>query len=110
TSPMLGIGLHAMPQTIIARKDHRTVYSAQPVHNVPMLSFVEVGVVGVFVLALVFGAVFVHVLGGTSPWYWVVILPALLFDHHLWSLATGPILLLMLIAAVRITSPRADPS
>ncbi|MBI4142998.1 O-antigen ligase family protein [Candidatus Uhrbacteria bacterium] len=106
--PLIGVGLHAMPRALIARTPARDPYTAQPVHNAPLLALVEIGAVGVlvFVFMLIF---FIASLRHdpcsmrNSPFLFVL-LPSLLFDHFFWSLPVG--LALFFVLAVSMSLDR----
>lgn len=108
--PWLGVGLHAMPRAVAAQQPQRAPYTVEPVHNVPLLAFVEVGVIGVIVIILLVVAALSAQTGVRPQLTWLALLPTLMFDHHLWSLAVGSALLFALIVVSLVPAPRAVPT
>ncbi|MDO8599670.1 MAG: O-antigen ligase family protein, partial [bacterium] len=107
--PFLGVGLHAMPQTVY--QSGRTFnpsfspYDAQPVHDVPLLIAVEVGWFGIalFLLALM------HLFPRGIAWRWeyLALAPPFLLDHSLWSLPVGLALAFIFAMSVSLDSVRS---
>lgn len=85
--PVLGVGIGNYTQAVGELRLGDPLYSYQPVHNVFLLIWAEIGIVG---LLLFLGAL-----------YWaakrskllLVLFILLLFDHYLWSLPFGVFLL-----------------
>lgn len=105
---LVGVGLHAMPQMIIRSDSGRAPFTAQPVHGVPLLALVEIGVLGVIAMAIV-------IVGSYRRWRdsdvslhaprfapSLALLPSFLFDHHLWSLPVGLALFLALVVTTSL--------
>ncbi|MBI2482897.1 O-antigen ligase family protein [Candidatus Uhrbacteria bacterium] len=91
-APWWGVGLHAMPSAVARVRFH----DPQPVHHVPLLLLAEVGMVG----ALFFGWLLWK--GRRAVRWWpmiLVLLPTLAWDHHLWSLPSGLMLLFVCVIA-----------
>jgi hypothetical protein len=96
-SPLFGSGLHAMPFALMQRDPGRSPFTAQPVHNVLLLLMVELGLAG-FVMMLIVFLLRTPVRFSFAP-EWLVLLPALLFDHFILSLAVGPAVILFVALA-----------
>ena len=111
--PFFGVGLHAMPQAVFRSgstfNPGFSPYDVQPVHNVPLLILVEIGVVGVLVLVLVLVTILRHssfVIHHSS--FFLPLLPPLLLDHSFWSLPIGLALAFVLIMSALLDSVRSS--
>ncbi len=73
-------------------------FSLQPVHNIPLLLLVEIGIIGIIFCVVWIGG-FVYQRGRRLTYFLstlFVVSPLLFFDHYLWTLYSG----LMLFAIV----------
>lgn len=107
--PVRGVGYGNMPVALYdqVERARESVHSYQPVHNIYLLSIVELGVIGGLVyLAFLLTALRQHILHALHQRTWVslVTLSALsallvvgLLDHYLWTLSTGAMLLWLAI-------------
>lgn len=91
--PFLGVGLGNYTRAVHDEIDPaRSAYAYQPVHNIFVLAEVELGAVGILLIVIA-----LYVLRKVINWKKLVyLLPFLfigLFDHYLWSLYPGIILL-----------------
>lgn len=103
--PIRGVGYGNMPVALYDRveRGRESVHSYQPVHNIYLLSVVELGVIGGLVyLAFLLTALRQHMLQLLQERTWIAIVSlssfaALLviglFDHYLWTLSAGAMLL-----------------
>ncbi|MDO8462742.1 MAG: O-antigen ligase family protein [bacterium] len=96
--PLLGVGLHAMPRAIADVTPARDPATIEPVHDVPVLAIVEVGVLGMIIVVFALVAALVASPGFVAPWVWLSLLPAIIFDHHPWSLSVGSVFFIALVA------------
>ncbi|MEK7631510.1 MAG: O-antigen ligase family protein [Patescibacteria group bacterium] len=107
--PVRGVGYGNMPVALYDRVERarESVHSYQPVHNIYLLSVVELGVIGGLVyLAFLLTALRQNILRLLQERTWVslVTLSALsallvigLFDHYLWTLGAGVLLLWLVV-------------
>ncbi|MBI4449715.1 O-antigen ligase family protein [Candidatus Uhrbacteria bacterium] len=106
-----GHGLHALPAQMYQWYGDRDLGLLQPVHNVPFLALIEIGGIGVLVLVLVLVSLLRHPLFMIHySLFPLVLLPSLLFDHHLWSLPVGLALVFVLAVALshRLDGPESE--
>ncbi len=89
-NPVFGVGPGHCTVALMQKDSSRPVWEYQPVHNVVLLVFSEVGVVGIFLLCLIaylffntFQMQFVDLLIVTP------FIPLILFDHYVWSSLVG---------------------
>jgi len=96
---VLGVGVGNMPLSAAYNHPEREPYSIQPSHNIYILALAEVGVIGLlFFLVFIFSPIrFVNFSNPVS----IVLLGSLgtlmligWFDHYLWTLEPGMLLLL----------------
>lgn len=95
--PYTGIGPGAYISVIARRDPYRAAWSYQPPHNVPLLVLVETGYIGL--LLLVMGWV---LLVYRNPVVASALLPIGLFDHYLWTLWSGMVLIMIWMVWVYI--------
>jgi O-antigen ligase len=97
-NPVFGVGPGHYTVALMQKDSSRPVWEYQPVHNVALLVFSEVGVVGIFLLCLIaylffktFQMQFVDLL--------IVIpfIPLFLFDHYVWSSLVGLLLIAVFV-------------
>ncbi len=81
--PVIGVGGGAYTKAVHEELDNtRPSFSYHPVHNVPLLLLVEVGILGVLLMvALCWGIRISQAI--------LILIPFFLFDHFLWSLWPG---------------------
>lgn len=103
--PVAGWGVGMFTRALADRTPGQPSWAHQPVHNVPLLVFVETGALGlIFLLAVLFGLwrFFVkwwqysspdsRICGAVFFGAALCILTVALFDHYLWSLYAGNML------------------
>lgn len=102
--PIRGVGYGNMPVALYDRveRSRESVHSYQPVHNVYLLSVVELGILGGLVyVAFLLTALRKHVVQVMRERQWVsvsitsafaALLVIGLFDHYLWTLSAGTML------------------
>ncbi len=100
-----GVGMHNEPFAVARIKPLRDVFSYQPLHNVPVLVFVELGMIGfsAFLLLVVSSDWLVHRFWNTpssllAMSLGLTILALALFDHYLWTQPSGLYLLALFFA------------
>lgn len=106
--PVVGVGMGQMPVSLsLERPDGREGYYYQPVHSVPVLVTVELGLVGILLwILLVYGIV-------GRVWKWRLALPESVFfagfvavltvgllDHFVWSLWFGQLIFWVMVGMV----------
>lgn len=89
TSPLLGVGIGNYTARLAERAPGKSSWSYQPVHNAPLLVLAELGIVG-FIL-LVFCLKKLPVTNYQLP-ITICLVVIFLFDHYLWSLYPGILL------------------
>ncbi len=96
---VLGVGPGAYTKALFKLDPHKQVFAYQPVHNVFLLTLVEFGFFGSFLL---FGmlVVLVRTAGGNRIFFICIVTIAVagLFDHWLMSMFTGQLLWLVTFA------------
>lgn len=97
SEPVFGIGASQFTYTLNEMGlDKKLAPFVQPVHHGPMLFFTEFGLLGLSLIALL---AYMQPQGWFSkkmPIFWLAILPILIFDHYLVSLAPGIYLLVLI--------------
>ena len=95
-NPALGVGAGNYVANLSENKSADPAWIYQPVHNVPMLIWAETGIIGILGAVAFFAALWLYawrsrnILGLTL---WASLIPALLFDHWLWDLHFGVLLI-----------------
>jgi hypothetical protein len=105
--PIVGVGPGNMTAALIAYDDTKAGYAYQPVHSVPLLLFVEYGIIGILLLGLIgYTAVRVILKGHhvhSRIGLLLPLVPLLLLDHYLWTsvhgLGIGTIYLAILLSS-----------
>lgn len=105
--PYFGVGLGNYVSALMEMKPGQPAWSYQPVHNVFVLMLVELGLVGVFLILSVLIFFGIRSKEKLSR-YWPVILPPLflllviaMFDHWLWSLHVGWLLIAIIFFLIK---------
>ncbi|KKU72924.1 MAG: O-antigen ligase-related protein [Parcubacteria group bacterium GW2011_GWA2_47_26] len=102
--PLLGVGIGNYTQAIAREiRLNDQVWSYQPVHNVPLLIWAELGVIGLFLFLLILYQIFkttqFYILHST---FYIL----LLFDHYLWTLPFGVFIFWSILGfSTRFTQP-----
>ncbi len=95
--PLTGIGMGSFVIQLAERAGERNF--VEPVHNIPLLVFSELGIVGVILLLAVFVTIAKELWITNKPnaIFFTALLAGMgtiaLFDHYLWSLAPGRMML-----------------
>lgn len=98
--PLFGVGVGNYVQTAFLLDSTRQGWTYQPVHSVPLLWLIELGIVGIILVFLVFISFF-SLFGRRLLGVWLIpvgaaVLVLSLLDHFLWTSSIG----LMLIAII----------
>ncbi len=99
--PLLGVGAGNYTAELIHTNLNRPIWAIQPMHDVPLLIFAELGLVG-FVLSFLFSAAYLMAVfeKKNAPAYTgalLVLIPSLLLDHFLWTSNFGLLFLFVLL-------------
>lgn len=104
--PIIGVGLGNYTNALATRFPGQTPWSYQPVHNVPLLLFAELGLVGVGLFFVLLWHYYRGLIRKNHSFI-VFLAPALLvlalFDHYLWSLSAGVFLLAITCGLSRLS-------
>ncbi|MDP3985702.1 MAG: O-antigen ligase family protein [bacterium] len=90
--PIFGVGIGNYTVALAERFPNRSWWLYQPVHNVPLLIFAELGLIGFVLLMVVLACTFRKLLTTHYSLQTIFLLPLLamgLLDHYLWSLSAG---------------------
>ena len=95
-NPLLGSGLGTYTTALARLYPERPVYEVQPAHSVPVLISVELGIVGAFFAFLSFYHIVAYLLRRRKILgiaLFCAFLAFSLFDHYLWTLYSGVLLI-----------------
>ncbi len=111
THPFFGIGMGNFTNVVAAQNPNRPIWSIQPVHNVFLLTFAELGVIGAVLLVLFTLMIFpLPALRSFSAGGFSILLVLALFDHYLWSVHGGLLLSGVIIGFIvlKFSAPCVD--
>lgn len=92
-----GLGVGSYTASLIARDSSQPSYAYQPVHNVPLLALLELGIAGFIILLVALGS---RLRPFNLPAH-LLLLPVLftaLFDHYWWTTPSMVVLAWLLVA------------
>ncbi|MBN1584762.1 O-antigen ligase family protein [Candidatus Uhrbacteria bacterium] len=112
--PFFGVGPGQMPLAVHqGTADSRSPWGYQPVHNVPLLVLTETGAVGLAAWLVLFGFLLISAIRNfKSPHqsFFLAFLSAVLvvsiFDHFLWSLWPGQLMVWLVMALILVPADR----
>lgn len=103
---LLGVGLGNYTLVVCRQYPLRLAFDCQPAHNLYLLIFAELGLIGLCLVMAFVGLIFKHISryrDKSWPLAWLVLLFILsLFDHYLWTSYVGLMLLWLVLAMVLI--------
>lgn len=94
---LLGAGAGNFTAEMMRLQPERPVWNIQPAHNVPVLVFAELGLVGLVFFTAFIVSLFMRRIDPVSAAALIAFVPALLLDHYLWTSHFGLFFLFLLL-------------
>ncbi len=103
--PFIGVGVGNSTAQLMKENPGRPIWGIQPAHNVPLVIWSELGLIGLFlcigcIASFLFPLSKLAIFNLQSP-ILIVLLPSLLFDHWLWTSHFGLVFLFLLFGLMR---------